>query len=149
MKTKVPEDVVHASVQMNSGAFGSIEASWLSTGRTMQHDLEIYGTEGSITFSQERLSEFNLYLKTELSTLRGFRRIEAGPQHEPYGRLCAAQGHQLGFNELKAIEMGAFIRAISDRNLATFDFERAFRVTKLTEAVRTSAENDAVWVNGL
>ena len=35
---------------------------------------------------------------------RGFRTVFAGPEHEPYGAFCVAPGHQLGFNDLKAIE---------------------------------------------
>ncbi|NBC96748.1 MAG: hypothetical protein GVY27_10385, partial [Deinococcus-Thermus bacterium] len=38
----------------------------------------------------------------------GFRRIEAGPAHPPYGAFCVAPGHQLGFNDLKAIEVAGF-----------------------------------------
>ena len=36
-------------------------------------------------------------------------KIEAGPQHPPYGEFCIAGGHQLGFNDLKTIEMGEFL----------------------------------------
>jgi hypothetical protein len=43
----------------------------------------------------------------------GFRRIEAGPGHDPYGLFCAAPGHQLGFNDLKAIEIANFVKAIA------------------------------------
>jgi hypothetical protein len=35
----------------------------------------------------------------------GRRTITAGPEHPPYGAFCPAPGHQLGFNELKIIEV--------------------------------------------
>jgi hypothetical protein len=43
---------------------------------------------------------------------QGFRRIEAGPDHPPYGKFCVAPAHQLGFNDLKAIEVAdSFVRS--------------------------------------
>ena len=40
---------------------GSIEASWIATGRKMQHDFEVYGTKGALAFSQERFNELHFY----------------------------------------------------------------------------------------
>ena len=36
-----------------------------------------------------------------------------GPQHHPYGLFCVAPGHQLGFNDLKTIEVADFLDAIA------------------------------------
>lgn len=36
------------------------------------------------------------------------------PEHEPYGSLCVAGGHQIGFNDLKTIEVRDFLLAIAD-----------------------------------
>ena len=43
----------------------------------------------------------------------GYTRIEAGPHHHPYGLFCVAPGHQLGFNDLKTIEVAEFLEAIA------------------------------------
>ena len=43
--------------------------------------------------------------------LQGLRTILAGPEHQPYGVLCAALGRQLGRNDLKAIEITGFFNA--------------------------------------
>ncbi len=42
-----------------------------------------------------------------------FTKIEAGPQHAPYGGFCVADGHQLGFNDLKTIEIAEFLGGIA------------------------------------
>ena len=62
---------------------------------------------------RKRLNEL-LYFEAGAGRERsGFRRIEAGPAHPPYDRFCVAPGHQIGFNDLKAIEIAGFAAAIA------------------------------------
>ncbi len=37
----------------------------------------------------------------------------AGPEHPDYGAFCVAPGHQIGFNDLKAIEVRDFLAAVA------------------------------------
>ena len=55
------DDVGRAFVAFENGATGSIEGNWISTGRKMQHDFEVYGSRGALAFSQERFSELHYY----------------------------------------------------------------------------------------
>src|SRR5262249_56259082 len=87
------DDVARAFLGFANGASGSIEANWISTGRKMQHDFEIYGTKGAILFTQERFNELHFFSTADATGRRGFRRIEAGPDHDPYGVFCVAPGH--------------------------------------------------------
>ncbi|NAZ37052.1 Gfo/Idh/MocA family protein [Rubellimicrobium sp. CFH 75288] len=135
----VVDDVARAFLRFVSGASASLEASWIATGRTMQHDFEIHGERGAIRFTQERLNELHLYLTRDPDGLRGFRRIEAGPAHPPYGRFCVAPGHQLGFNDLKAIEIAGFLDAVAGQAPAAFPFSRGARIQALVEAVARSS----------
>lgn len=137
------DDVARAFVRFASGASGSIETSWIATGRTMQHDFEVYGRKGALVFSQERLNELLFYDASEPPGRRGFRRIEAGPEHPPYGRFCQAPGHQLGFNDLKAIEVARFLDAIAGRAPEAFGFRDGLRVQVLSEALVESAREGA------
>ncbi|NTV72758.1 MAG: (d)CMP kinase, partial [Holophaga sp.] len=59
---------------------------------------------------------------------RGFRKIEAGPDHEPYGLFCVASGHQLGFNDLKAIEVARYVLAIAGKTPEPFNFRAGLRI---------------------
>lgn len=135
------DDVARAFLRFESGASGSIEANWIATGRKMQHDFEIYGTKGALLFSQERFNELHLYRTDDPTGRRGFRRIEAGPDHPPYGLFCAAPGHQLGFNDLKAIEIAGFVEAIAGKRPEPFNFRAGLRVQELVEAVQRSARS--------
>ena len=95
------DDQAHALIRFASGATGSLSASWVAVGRTMQLAFEITGTKGSIAFTQERLNELELYVGGQPHGRKGFKTITAGPEHPPYGAFTPAPGHQLGFNDLK------------------------------------------------
>ena len=139
------DDISRSYLKFNSGVTGNIEVSWLATGRKMKHDFEINGTLGSISYSQERLNELNFFSKKDKQGFQGFRKIEAGPEHEPYGRFCVAPGHQLGFNDLKAIEISKFVQAIYGTEPEPFNFESGQRIQLLVEAIRKSSE-DKIWI---
>ncbi len=133
------DDIGRAFVRFASGATGSIEANWIAMGRKMQHDFEIYGSKGALFFSQERLNELHFYSGADPAGRRGFRRIEASPDHPPYGRFCVAPGHQLGFNDLKAIEIARYLDAIAGRAEEPFNFRAGMRVQSLVEAIHLSS----------
>ena len=133
------DDIGRAFLRFANGATGSIEASWIATGRKMQHDFEIYGTKGALLFTQERFNELHFYSSADRQGRKGFRRIEAGPYHSPYGRFCVAPGHQLGFNDLKAIEVAGFLDAISGNGPERFSFRGGLRIQTLVEAIQRSA----------
>ena len=133
------DDLGRAFLRFANGAQGSIEGNWIATGRKMQHDFEVYGTKGALLFTQERLNELHLYSTADAAGRRGFRRIEAGPEHEPYGLFCVAPGHQLGFNDLKAIEVAGFLRAIAGETPEPFGFRKGLGIQTLVETIQKSS----------
>ena len=139
------DDVAHAFVEFETGTTGSIEANWVASGRTMQHEFEVYGSRGSLHFSQERFNELYYYRVEDDSNRRGFRRIEAGPDHPPYGEFCVAPGHQIGFNDLKAIEIKGFADAIAGREPEPFNFRAGHRIQSLVEAIQKSSRENS-WI---
>lgn len=133
------DDIGRAFLRFANGASGSIEANWLATGRKMQHDFEVWGSKGALAFSQERFNELNVYATADAPGRRGFRKIEAAPEHPPYGRFCVAPGHQLGFNDLKAIEVAGFLDAIAGRTPEPFNFRAGLRIQTLVETIHASS----------
>ena len=75
----------------------------------------------------------------------GFTRLEAGPQHPPYGGFCVAGGHQLGFNDLKAIEMAEFLGAIDKGEKSGPDSREAYEIQEVVEAAISSSKTKS-WV---
>ncbi|MGI9522174.1 MAG: Gfo/Idh/MocA family protein [Hyphomicrobiaceae bacterium] len=134
------DDVGRAFLRFANGATGSIEANWIATGRKMQHDFEVYGSKGAIVFSQEHFNELHFYSADDPVGRRGFRRIEAAPDHPPYAQFCVAPGHQLGFNDLKAIEIAGFFEAIAGKQPEPFGFGAGYRIQSLVETIQQSAQ---------
>ncbi|SDR63894.1 Predicted dehydrogenase [Rhizobiales bacterium GAS113] len=137
------DDVGRAFLRFDSGATGSIEGNWIATGRKMQHDFEVYGTKGALAFSQERFNELHFFSTEDRRGCQGFRRIEAAPDHPPYGLFCVAPGHQLGFNDLKAIEAAGFLDAVAGRRPEPFNFRAGLRIQTLVETIHASSRAGA------
>ena len=137
------DDIGRAFLEFANGAIGSIEGNWIATGRKMQHEFEVYGTKGALAFSQERFNELHFYATDDRKGRQGFRRIEAGPDHPPYGLFCVAPGHQLGFNDLKAIEVAGYLEALADRRPEPFGFRAGLRIQTLVETIHASSRAGA------
>lgn len=133
------DDIGRAFLRFASGASGSIEGNWIATGRKMQHDFEVYGSKGALSFSQERFNELHYYSTEDASGRQGFRRIEAAPSHPPYGNFCVAPGHQIGFNDLKAIEVANFLNAVTGGTDEPFNFRAGLGIQVLVESIQQSA----------
>jgi predicted dehydrogenase len=133
------EDIGRAFCRFESGASGAIQATWVESGRKMRHDFEVAGSKGGIAFSQERFNELELFVGGDRKGRSGFRRIFAGPEHEPYGAFCVAAGHQIGFNDLKTIEVADFLRAIGGESVGHADFREGLAVQRTVEAIYASA----------
>src|SRR5206468_12043230 len=93
----------------------------------------------SPVLTQERFSELLFCRNASAPRQAGFARIEAGPQHHPYGLFCVAPGHQLGFNDLKTIEVADFLAAIAGGEPKGPDFREAWEIQKTIDAALDSA----------
>lgn len=144
-KEVLVDDVARLLVTFGCGCGGTIEASWIATGRKMQLAFELTGAKGSLTFTAERFNELMFYRAGGDARRNGFVKIEAGPQHPPYGQFCVAGGHQLGFNDLKTIEIGEFLGAIARGEKSGPDFREAYEIQKVVESAIVSSRTRG-WV---
>jgi predicted dehydrogenase len=138
------DDIGRAFLRFQNGASGTIEGNWIATGRKMQHDFEVYGTKGALVYTGERLNELHFYEIGTMAGRRGFKRIEAAPEHPPYGNFVVAPGHQIGFNDLKTIEVAEFVKAIGNRHPEPFNFRASLRIQTLVERIQESSR-EALW----
>ena len=137
------DDIGRAFLRFANGASGSIEGNWVATGRKMQHDFEVYGSKGSLFFTGERLNELHHFSVDAKTGRQGFTKIEAAPEHPPYGAFIVAPGHQIGFNDLKTIEVASYLSAISGSSPETFNFRSGLRIQSLVEEIQASAREKA------
>lgn len=139
------DDQTHGLLAFDGGATGTISASWVAAGRTMQLAYEITGTLGSVAFTQERFNELQLYRAGPDRRTNGFRTIVSGPEHEGYSGFLPAAGHQIGFNDVKAIEMARFFECVGAGRPAFPDFRWAAGVQDVIDALAQSGGQRA-WV---
>jgi predicted dehydrogenase len=139
------DDQARMLVRFANGCRGVIETSWLSSGRKMQLDFEVVGERGALVFTQERFNELRYYKVERDGSRNGFRTIMAGPEHPPYGAFCIAAGHQIGFNDLKVIEIRGFLEALAGGPRPFADFREAYEVQRVIDAALESSREKR-WV---
>ncbi|WP_458127925.1 Gfo/Idh/MocA family protein [Pseudomonas sp. Z2-11] len=135
------DDQVQALLRFTSGARGSVSSSWLKHGYKNHLSFEISGTLGTLAFDQERLNELHLCRAGQA----GFQRLLAGPDLPGYAAFSPAAGHQLGYNELKTLEVQELVMALAGDGGNGTDFEEAWEVERLAAAIRVAAREER-WV---
>lgn len=139
------DDQTYALLRFANGARGTFGSSWLKHGYKNHLSFEIGGTEGTLSFDQERLNELRLY-QAGSPGRDGFQRILAGPAQPGYASFCPAPGHQLGYNELKTLEVHELIQALGGQGSNGTDFAEAMEVERLATAIRVAAK-EMRWVS--
>ena len=142
LKPIVIDDQAHALLRFANGARGTFSSSWLKHGYKNHLSFEISGTLGTLAFDQERLNELRLYRVGQ----EGFQRLLAGPALPGYAAFSPAPGHQLGYNELKTLEVHELILAQVGQGQRGTDFQEALEVERLATAIRVAAREQR-WVN--
>ncbi len=136
------DDEARALVRFAGGATGSLEASWVASGRKMTLAFEVTGSKGTIAVDHERLNELRLYTTGQARGREGFKTILAGPEHAFYKEFCPAPGHQLGFNDIKTIEVRALIMALAGGPKFMPDFREAYEIQRVVDAIVRSAREE-------
>jgi predicted dehydrogenase len=138
LSTIEADDGVVAAVEFQNGALGSLEASWLCSGRNNQFSFEINGSDGSVAWDLER---FN-WLSVHRPGLRGFEDILATGTDDPLMRGWWPPGHQLGWEHLHTNLMHEFLAAVRGTPLTDTvgaSFEDGYRVAVVSAAIEESA----------
>lgn len=133
------DDQADCLLDFANGATGSFSTSWVACGRKMQLAFELAGTKGALDYTQERFNELKLYAANQPKGREGFKLITAGPDHPNYAPFCPAPGHQIGFNDLKVIEVKTLLEAVAGLGEPYADFREAWAIQRVVEAVRQSS----------
>ncbi len=132
-------DQMRALVRFANGAKGILEASWIATGRKMNLACEVTGTRGALTIDLERMNELRLHTVNQPVGREGFKTILTGPDHPDYAAFTPAPGHQLGFNDLKTIEVARLIKALVAGDDPWPDFREAWEIQRVIDAISESS----------
>lgn len=135
------DDMVSALVHFENGVHGHIGASRVSWGKKCGLTWEIHGTEGTITYNQERLNEIKLFTRQSDSSTDGFRTILSGPEHPFYSSFLPNGGHGLGFMDVKICELQGLLNAIENNKPTWPNFNDGLAIEKVMERIDESAIN--------
>ena len=133
------DDMVSALVHFENGVHGHIGASRVSWGKKCGLTWEIHGTEGTITYNQERLNEIKLFTRQSDSSTDGCRTILSGPEHPFYSSFLPNGGHGLGFMDVKICELQGLLNAIENNKPTWPNFNDGLAIEKVMERIDESA----------
>ena len=131
-------DIASVLLKLESGVSGVLMVNRSAWGRKGRIAIQIFGSDGSVVYDQERMNEVQLYRAGGKPAEAGYTTILAGPAHEPYDRFIPAPGHGLGFNDLKVIECNELLKAIEGRSARIVDFERGVEIERAIHAMACS-----------
>lgn len=139
-------EIAASLLRLRSGASGLLVANRAAWGRKGRIAIQIFGSEGTIAYDQERMNEFQLFTREGEERTQGFRTILTAPVHAPYDRFVPAPGHGLGFNDLKVVEAHELLAAIDGRPARLVDFETGLAIENTVHAMAQSHAEGA-WVD--
>lgn len=135
-----------ALLKFRNGASAMIAISRSAWGRKGRIALQLYGSEGSILFDQERFNEVQIYESKAEKPFQGFTNILSGPDHAPYAAFIPSPGHGLGFNDLKIIECHEVLQAISGKPAHVINFVDGLKIEQIVAGIEISSK-ERRWVN--
>jgi predicted dehydrogenase len=139
-------DIASVLLELSNGASGVMALNRSAWGRKGRIAMQVFGSQGTIAYDQERMNEFQLYLASDRRTEQGFRTVLTAPIHPPYDRFIPAPGHGLGFNELKIIECHELLRAIGgDGEAQIVGFDKGLEIERAVHAMALS-HREGRWV---
>ena len=127
-------------MRFKNGVVGSIEATRNAWGRNNFITVEVHGSKGSIYFNYERLNELQVCFADDPDDRRGFKTIYTGPANFHGEVTWNIPGMNIGYGELKSIETYEFIKAVVEGKRPSTSFAEGYRVERVCDAVKRSAE---------
>ena len=95
-----------------NGALGVFQGTRFANGRKNFLRLEIFGSEGSLSFNLERLNELEYFNRNEAPDIQGFRNIIVTNSTHPYIGAWWPVGHIIGWEHTFIHEIKELVEAI-------------------------------------
>ena len=134
------EDATNFLFQFDNGALGSIEASRMCPGRKNYQTFEINGSEGSLSFSFERMNELEFFSRSDASYAQGFRTIQVTEPEHAYVEAWWPPGHVIGYEHTFIHEVKDLIEAIAADKMPQPSFADGVKCQAVVDSVIESAK---------
>jgi predicted dehydrogenase len=134
------EDYAALLARFESGAHGAFEASRTLVGPESQMAFDVYGTEGALSWSLERLNELRVYLASD-EAHTGYTTLLGGDRFPYHGNFAPGNANGIGFEDLIAIEDYEFLNAIAREEPYEPGFDAALDYVAVQAALVRSWES--------
>ncbi|BCW44803.1 Gfo/Idh/MocA family oxidoreductase [Arthrobacter sp. StoSoilB5] len=135
------DDAAWATFWLTGEMGASVEASRVATGQKNSMQIEIYGTNGALSFNLENLNELNFLDATLPPREQGFRRILVNEPEHPYLDAWWPQGHIIGWEHTFTHQIRDFLTAIASGEAPSPSFEDGLQIQRVLAAIEESAKN--------
>jgi predicted dehydrogenase len=137
------DDAFAATLEFESGAIGTLEATRVALGRKNHMAFEINGSKGSLAFNMERLNELQVLAPDGPG---GFTDVLVTESHHPFMQSWWPTGHIIGWEHTFVHEMAHLFDAIANnRDIAPYGatFEDGYRAAIVCDAIAASSRDRA------
>ncbi|HLZ31191.1 MAG TPA: Gfo/Idh/MocA family oxidoreductase [Chloroflexota bacterium] len=135
------DDAFAATVEFDSGAIGTLEASRVALGRKNHMAFEINGSKGSLAFNLERLNELEVRASEGPG---GFTSMLVTDSTHPFMQYWWPTGHIIGWEHTFVHELAhVFDAIVHNRDIAPYGatFEDGYRAAVVCDAIAASARD--------
>ena len=139
------DDAAWATLETASGVLASVEVTRVATGRKNGLTIEVFGSEGSVSFDLERLNELQVLDAT--NDPQGSRRVLVTEEEHPYLDAWWPPGHVLGWDHTFTSQAADFLTAIASGTDPSPSFADGLRVQRVLAAIEESAAGSGVVVD--
>ncbi len=130
------DDQTEILADFESGATGTILASWAGTGHKCDLGFEIVGSRGSVSFGWQRSNELQFFDAGDPVDRQGFRTILVGPAHPGADGIHTVAAQGLGYTDAFTIAARNTLRNLDAGTvIAGPTFVDGLRVAEVTDAV--------------
>jgi predicted dehydrogenase len=139
------DDYAASLVRFENGATGTLEVSRTLVGRPCDFSFDLYGSDGAVSWSFQRMNELDLCVAGNRDGDVGYKTIVAGPGHGEYSRFEPGAGNGMGYSQLKVCEANSFLSSIADGRQGQPGLSEAETAGAVIDAMLRSSESGA-WV---
>jgi predicted dehydrogenase len=136
------EDYVALLAVFENGVQGTFESSRTLVGPESQMAFDVYGTDGALSWSLERMNELRLYVAGE-GPDTGYTTVLGGDRFPYHGSFVPGSGNGIGFEDLIAIEDYEFLDAVARGEPYEPSFEAALDYVAVQAALVRSWESSS------
>ena len=135
------DDAAWATLETASGVVAGVEVSRMAAGRKNGLTLEVYGSQGALSFDLERLNELGV------DEGDGLRRVLVTEESHPYLAAWWPPGHTLGWDHTFTSQAADLLTAIASGVAPTPSFEDGLAVQRVLAAIEASDADDGARVD--